>query len=283
MPNNYYERLSEMNPGELADGLAIEQEFDAIGRGFSKLPAPHRDGGGFEGPTKVGTPVEPGDAVNLDTLEKLNLPIYRKQITNEDWNTITKDGIYDVVGASGVNKPPVYNFGVLHVYSFNGVCLQIYYPDNNDSGLLAKRTCQNIANNSWLSWGVLSPDTVRHTCLVSAAGTGAPNETVSPAIPAAIVNNSRYVIPNPFGNSVPVICWAEIKINGNWCDASFALADTNAGYGVKATFKQGEGIIIQTGVTGLIALGSQTGTGHTGFSGLITSAPCRVFISRIDY
>lgn len=61
MPNNYYERLSEMNPGELADGLAMEQEFDAIYRGFSKLPEPHRDGSGFEGPTRVGDPVEEND------------------------------------------------------------------------------------------------------------------------------------------------------------------------------------------------------------------------------
>lgn len=152
MPNNYYERLSEMNPGELADGLAIEQEFDAIGRGFSKLPEPHRDGQGFEGPTRVGDPVEETDAVNLGTLERLNLPIYRKKITTEDWNTITNAGIYDVVNASGANKAPGYPYGVLVVHVFNGVATQLFYPDKN--GSLIKRVCQSIQVQSWLDWDV---------------------------------------------------------------------------------------------------------------------------------
>ncbi|WP_421220395.1 pyocin knob domain-containing protein [Aeromonas enteropelogenes] len=150
MPNNYYERLSEMNPGELADGLAMEQEFDAIGRGFAKLPEPHRDGKGFEGPTRVGDPVEETDAVNLGTLEKLNLPIYRKKITTEDWNTITDAGIYDVVNASGANKAPGYPYGVLVVHVFNGVATQLFYPDKNCS--LIKRVCQSVSAQTWTYW-----------------------------------------------------------------------------------------------------------------------------------
>lgn len=150
MPNNYYERFSEMNPGELADGLAIEQEFDAIGRGFSKLPAPHRDGSGFEGPTRVGDPVEKTDAVNLGTLEKLNLPIYREKITTEDWNTITDAGIYDVANANGANKAPGYAYGVLVVHVFNGVATQLFYPDKNC--ILIKRVCQSISTQVWTEW-----------------------------------------------------------------------------------------------------------------------------------
>lgn len=161
MPNNYYERLSEMNPGELADGLAIEQEFDAIGRGFSKLPEPHRDGQGFEGPTRVGDPVEVTDAVNLGTLEKLNLPIYRKKITTENWNTITDAGIYDVAGASGANKPQGHPYGVLNIYKFNGVITQIYYPDQGNYGVLLKRTCTDISTNQWSAWsGALAKDNI---------------------------------------------------------------------------------------------------------------------------
>jgi len=152
VPNNYYERLSEMNPGELADGLAMEQEFDAIGRGFAKLPEPHRDGRGFEGPTRVGDPAEKTDAVNLGTLEKLNLPIYRKKITTEDWNTITDAGIYDVVNASGANKAPGYSYGVLVVHVFNGVATQLFYPDKYS--ILIKRVCQSIPAQSWLDWDV---------------------------------------------------------------------------------------------------------------------------------
>lgn len=165
MPNNYYERLSEMNPGELADGLAIEQEFDAIGRGFAKLPNPHRDGRGFEGPTRVGDPVEETDAVNFGTLEKLNLPIYRKKITTEDWNTITDAGIYDVVNATGANKAPGYNYGVLTVYKFNGVVKQDYNPDQNQQGVLLKRVCSDISSNQWGTWDGALP-----TSQVSAYG-----------------------------------------------------------------------------------------------------------------
>ncbi|MDM5138451.1 hypothetical protein OB959_01375 [Aeromonas bestiarum] len=150
MPNDYYDRLSEMNPGELADGLAMEQEFDAISRGFEKLPKPHRDGRGFEGPTRVGDPEESSDAVNLATLEKLNLPIYRKKVTSEDWNTITDAGIYDVVAAAGSNKAPGYNYGILKVFKFNGVVTQEYTPDKN--GVLIKRTCENILLSVWGEW-----------------------------------------------------------------------------------------------------------------------------------
>jgi len=150
VPNNYYERQSEMNPGELADGLAMEQEFDAIGRGFSKLPEPHRDGHGFEGPTRVGDPVEETDAVNLGSLKKLNIPIYRKKITTDDWNSLVEPGIYDVVNASGANKPPVHPYGILTVYKFNGVVTQEYVPDR--LGVLVKRTIENILNNQWGEW-----------------------------------------------------------------------------------------------------------------------------------
>ncbi|MFM1640881.1 pyocin knob domain-containing protein [Aeromonas salmonicida] len=152
MPNDYYDRLSEMNPGELADGLAMEQEFDAISRGFAKLPTPHRDGRGFEGPTRVGDPVDGTDAVNLSTLEKLNLPIYRKKVTVEDWNTLTDAGIYDVVNASGANKAPGHPYGVLKVYKFNGVATQEYSPDQNQQGILLKRVCVDVVAGSWGGW-----------------------------------------------------------------------------------------------------------------------------------
>lgn len=150
MPNNYYERLSEMNPGELADGLAMEQEFDAISRGFAKLPTPHRDGHGFEGPTRVGDPVEKYDAINLGSLEKLNLPIYRKKITTEDWNSIIDPGIYDVFNAVGNNVPNAYPYGVLTVRAFNGVVSQEYVPDKFSA--LVKRSCTNIASSEWVEW-----------------------------------------------------------------------------------------------------------------------------------
>lgn len=71
MSNQYYNRQTECNPGELADGLAIEAEFDSLGRAFDKLPDPHRDGGGFEGPVKVGAAVEGDEAAQLAQINAL--------------------------------------------------------------------------------------------------------------------------------------------------------------------------------------------------------------------
>ncbi|RQM78849.1 hypothetical protein EHZ47_01790 [Aeromonas jandaei] len=286
MPNNYYERLSEMNPGELADGLAIEQEFDAIARGFSKLPTPHRDGGGFEGPTKVGDPVEQGDAVNLSSLEKLNLPIYRKKITTENWNDITKPGIYDVSGASGDNRPAAYSYGILHVYSFNGVVSQIYYPDISDACVMAKRTCQNISMGVWQAWSLLlrsDPAVIKQACLVNSLGTGATNETVDAKLPASVVSNTRYVLTNPFGLNTPVICFAELLLGGIWADAKFGSdAGTGAhGYGASAMYAQGLGIILQTGRNGVSVDSAMSGGGH-GSTGIISSAPCRIFVRKLE-
>lgn len=59
MSNQYYNRHTECNPGELADGLAIEAEFDPY-KELSIASAPHRDGGGFEVPVRVGAAVSNG-------------------------------------------------------------------------------------------------------------------------------------------------------------------------------------------------------------------------------
>ena len=71
MFNPYYNRQTECNPGELADGLAIEAEFDSIARAFKKLPVPHRDGGGFEGPVKVGAALNGDEAAQLAQINAL--------------------------------------------------------------------------------------------------------------------------------------------------------------------------------------------------------------------
>lgn len=121
------------------------------------------------------------------------------------------------------------------------------------------------------------------TCLVNSTGTGAPHETVSAELPATIVGDRRYTLQNPFGINTPVLLTVEIKVNGSWCDPAFVLADGNFGYGVRATYKQGEGIIIKTGNTtsSLAVLDGQSGSGHQN-PGSVTAAPCRVFVRRND-
>ena len=70
MAKEYYGRLSEMRPGDLADGLAMEAEFEAIAQAFGKLPTPHTGGQGFEGPVRVGDATNPDEAINKKQLEE---------------------------------------------------------------------------------------------------------------------------------------------------------------------------------------------------------------------
>lgn len=120
----------------------------------------------------------------------------------------------------------------------------------------------------------------KSTCLVNATGTGAPHETVVAQLPANIGINSRYVLPNPFGNNTPVICWAEIFANGKWSRTGFVFYATS-GQGTNASYVQGEGIVVQTGGNALLAWSTDGGSGHNTKTS-VTSAPCRVFVRKLE-
>lgn len=120
----------------------------------------------------------------------------------------------------------------------------------------------------------------KSTCLVNATGTGAPHETVVAQLPATITINSRYVIPNPFGNSTPVICWAEVFANGKWSRTGWGFDNGNS-FGTSASYVQGEGIVVQTAKTVLVGLSVDAGGGHGASSGT-TTAPCRVFVRKLE-
>lgn len=119
----------------------------------------------------------------------------------------------------------------------------------------------------------------KYTCLVNATGTGAPHETVATQLPANISINSRYVLPNPFGNTTPVICWAEVFTNGKWARTGFIY--TTASSGTSASYVQGEGIVVQTGTANVATPAIVDGGGHGG-SSYITTAPCRVFVRKLE-
>ncbi|MFQ2755855.1 hypothetical protein ACK3ZM_14520 [Aeromonas caviae] len=136
MANEYYERLSEMNPGELADGLAIEAELDAIAQGFSKLPTPHTGGQGFDGPVRVGDAVNDDEAVTKRQLDntvgkaKL-LPIATYGNFNAaDWGSLDS-GTYLLFGTGSQfsNSPwalddaKTYSVTVRHAIGGDGVAL----------------------------------------------------------------------------------------------------------------------------------------------------------------
>lgn len=119
----------------------------------------------------------------------------------------------------------------------------------------------------------------KYTCLVNTTGTGAPHETVVAKLPENITVNTRYVLPNPFGDGTPVICWAEVFLNGVWSITGWAYG--SGGYGTKASYVQGVGIVVQTGSTAIAAPSVNSGGGH-GISSPITSAPCRVFVRKLE-
>lgn len=121
----------------------------------------------------------------------------------------------------------------------------------------------------------------KSTCLVNAAGTGAPHETVVTQLPVNIAINTRYVLPNPFGNNTPVICWAEIFVGGVWAETGFIYSSPGGGYGVAANYVQGSGVVVQTGGAKLATKSSDAGGGH-GITVEVSSAPCRVFVRKLE-
>lgn len=122
----------------------------------------------------------------------------------------------------------------------------------------------------------------KSTCLVNATGTGAPHETVVTQLPANITVNTRYVLPNPFGNNTPVICWAEVFAGGVWAQTGFIYTSgSSGGFGAKASYVQGTGIVVQTGANRLITTSANQGGGHGGSLDVAT-APCRVFVRKLE-
>ena len=92
---------------------------------------------------------------------------------------------------------------------------------------------------------------------------------------------TRYVKPNPFGNSKPVIVVAEINVSGHWAGTGFV--ENGGGNGVNGYYVEGEGIIVRTGNRGVYGGHPQSyGSGHnTVNTGVIHSAPCRVHVWRV--
>ena len=121
----------------------------------------------------------------------------------------------------------------------------------------------------------------REVCLVNALGTGIDNEIVEPLITPTITNGARIVLPNPFGNDTPVECEVQIKVGVDWGDPCFiySTGGTPGGYGVKASYFQGKGIIVQAGGNALSGSSRDTGNPFN-MVGTVTSAPYRVIVRK---
>lgn len=114
---------------------------------------------------------------------------------------------------------------------------------------------------------------------------GAPHdthETVVSELPANITNNSTYTLPNPFGINTRADVVIEIWVNGRWAEPGW---DGNSGtggtaYGADASYVQGVGIVVQTGVHGVAGASNQLGGGVANNTWGVVSAPCRVAIRK---
>lgn len=100
--------------------------------------------------------------------------------------------------------------------------------------------------------------------------------------PGNVAVNTRYAVANPFGN-VPVICLAQLLINGEWETAEPATSgSTAATYGVHAAGRASE-IVARTGSFSLHSNGPtvQLSTIPAYPGAQVTSAPCRVLVWRV--
>lgn len=173
MDNKYYERLSEMNPGDLADGLAIEAEFNAIAQAFGKLPTPHTGGQGFDGPVRVGDAKNNDEAVNLGQLQAaigeavlLDIATYGN-LAAAAWGTLPSNTyLLFGTGSQFSNSPynlvasSTYYLQVRHV--IGGVDVNIYHDQlslassddasNVDLRRLFERTGSTFANANAGGW-----------------------------------------------------------------------------------------------------------------------------------
>lgn len=191
MANEYYERLSEMNQGDLADGLAMEAEFDAIAQGFSKLPTPHTGGHGFDGPVRVGVAVNDDEAVNLGQLnaaigEAVLLPIATYgNLGSAAWESLPSNTyLLFGTGAQLSNTPytlvagSTYYLQVRHVIGGDGVSIyhdQLSMASTDDAGnadvrRLFVRTGSTFANTGgWVGFTLKKAALTALEALVPAA------------------------------------------------------------------------------------------------------------------
>lgn len=96
-----------------------------------------------------------------------------------------------------------------------------------------------------------------------------------------VSKSGRTVRSNPFGNSTPVILRSEIQLNGKW--AYPGVVYSSGGYGTEATYVEGEGIVVQCGSLSVTPTdASHGGSGIPGPGSILSSAPCRVHVWKLQ-
>ncbi|WJZ28149.1 tail fiber protein [Serratia phage 92A1] len=123
-------------------------------------------------------PTNDEHAVRLGYLNDKAL-VRRGRITNDDWNTITSPGMYDVnAGASGKgpNFPPTSVYGQLNVFvnTSTGKISQVYYvnraPSELDSKMAWRTGEMKPGGIDWFGWSTVANDTQNNNTFVSRIG-----------------------------------------------------------------------------------------------------------------
>lgn len=102
-----------------------------------------------------------------------------------------------------------------------------------------------------------------------------------------IALGQRIIYENPFGNNTPVICLAEVQastISNKWINTGQTYASGTSIWGLRAGYKEGEGITLVTGSTGWI-IGSGNGTGNSATEAAspnyVAPSPVRIHVWKI--
>lgn len=216
--------------------------------------------------------------LNANTIRVL--PVIPSGITVELYRRTDITGIYNVFSQNAQ-----FDEGAVDENNAQLLYIAQEYLEQNLTGVgLETAVAALAARMSVVEGEIATLEQRKSTCLVNAVGTGAPHETVVAQLPANVAINSRYVLTNPFGIHVPVECWAEIFTNGRWARTGFMYGSngsSSGGYGTTASYVQGEGVVVQTGGNAVVTTSSTSGGGHN-IAAVITSAPCRVFVRKLE-
>lgn len=235
--------------------------------------------GGLYGGVGTGRGALAADVANLSgALKKTRLPdgaVTQNASGNYERYEIGIDA--SLVARTGDTTRPITAEGCMAIKLFGAV----QNAGSADAAALATAVAELAARVSVL-------EQRKHTTLIPVTfPSGAPHdkhETIVSQLPANVEANRRYVLPNPFGVNTRVSAVLELYVNGRWAEPKMdGLSGSGiAAYGAYATYVQGEGIVIQTGSTAVLVVSNQTGGGH-GYTGAsLTSAPCRVFVCKLE-
>ena len=95
--------------------------------------------------------------------------------------------------------------------------------------------------------------------------------------------NTRTTYENPFGNSTPVMCQAEIlhAPTGKWISSSFIYASSTSIHGLRAGYLEGDGVVLSSGLNSFATGASNSGATITFAGNYTTPSPVRIHVWKV--